>query len=1258
MKKQLSFAFLIALTVILAVGVASASDVNVTDSNHMNSIDDSISVDNYALSATNEVVVDSVDSNNLSNPDKEFSADTVLTNDRPIEQSVSSENLTKYYKGSESHKATFYDNEGNPLANTQISFTIKCSSFTKTYNKLTDANGVASIGIGLNPGTYQIISSNPVTGYDLTTTCAVLSTIDATDITKVAADARKFYATFLKADGSALANTDVKFKVNGKTYTAKTNANGVAGLSVSFLKAGNYKIISYNIDGLTKTNNIKVISSTTSQLITNNYTFSDTEKKIIKVTLLNGLGYAPNAGKTIKLTINGVTYSAKTDSNGVASFTLPDTLAAGKYTAKYTFAGNSYYSPSSATDTVIIKEGNSELTVTSPTKFVKGAGESLKVTLTSEGVPLAGKNVVFKLGTKEYVRVTDSNGVASLPIGLNIGKYTFYFQFAGEGDISPCSASVQIEVVAVPMRDSEITVTSPTTFKKGAGESLKVTLTSEGVPLAGKNVVFKLGTKEYVRVTDSNGVASLPIGLNIGKYTFYFSFAGEGNIAPCSTSVQIEVIDKASSVSIEEILTAAEELKALIDAKQPIPDTIKVGGFSYSNAQFLYMMSEAVRNINAGKTSQDVIPIAVKAPENPRSDYRQGVLSTTDYVDIANRLSNFMVNYKQAPNYASTKIGDMGHNALVELFASILSDYKATGELPNPIIVGKNITSQLTVSSGTTFIKEGGQPFKVTLTGEGLPLAGKEVIFKIGSSTYNKITDSNGVATLAIELKYVGEYNVTFEYAGEIGIYPCSGSVIIKVVDTPSTAVSISDILTAAEKLKEIIDAQQQIPETITVGDKTFTNAQFLYLMTEAVKYIYAGETTKDIEPITVKAPSNPSSSYNYGTIETEEYIDIANRLSNYMVNNKQAPNYVKSDLGNLEHGISLELFACILSDYKAKGVLPSTIIMDDEIYPASDTPASELSIKNIILGANKIKAYYATYHKLPNTVTVAGSTFKLVDFIYLMTHAIGQIESGNFSDISVITNITEPANKTAGDYFDSVSLSKTNYLKLAANIEKCILDYNKAPGYASSTIGKICYLEYVDALARILAYYGNNNALPSAVVIDYPDPTVVPSPAGKGLNQKNTETDLTKYLIPTMNCQVDNAKIKTIVAKVTAGLTSVKEQATAIYNYVRDYIHYAFYYDTKHGAVGTLEVGSGNCVDQAHLLVAMLRTADIPARYVHGTCTFSSGSTYGHVWVQVLVGDIWYVIDPTSSRNSFGKIANWNTNTFTLHTITNEITF
>ena len=113
--------------------------------------------------------------------------------------------------------------------------------------------------------------------------------------------------------------------------------------------------------------------------------------------------------------------------------------------------------------------------------------------------------------------------------------------------------------------------------------------------------------------------------------------------------------------------------------------------------------------------------------------------------------------------------------------------------------------------------------------------------------------------------------------------------------------------------------------------------------------------------------------------------------------------------------------------------------------------------------------------------------------------------------------------------------------------------------------------------------------------------------------------------------------------------MTSDSAKASAIYNYVRDSISYSFYYDTKHGAVGTLSAKSGNCVDQAHLVIALYRSAGLPARYVHGTCTFSSGSTYGHVWAQVLLGDVWTVSDPTSTRNSLGKVANWNTNSYTL---------
>ena len=131
---------------------------------------------------------------------------------------------------------------------------------------------------------------------------------------------------------------------------------------------------------------------------------------------------------------------------------------------------------------------------------------------------------------------------------------------------------------------------------------------------------------------------------------------------------------------------------------------------------------------------------------------------------------------------------------------------------------------------------------------------------------------------------------------------------------------------------------------------------------------------------------------------------------------------------------------------------------------------------------------------------------------------------------------------------------------------------------------------------------------------------------------------------------KLNNAKIKKLVEKLTKGLKTDKAKANAIFEYVRDTISYSFYYSTKYGAVGTLNAKSGNCVDHSHLLVAMYRTAGLAARYGHGKCTFSSGSTYGHVWTQVLIGNTWNVSDATSSRNSLGKVVNWNTNSYKLN--------
>ncbi len=136
------------------------------------------------------------------------------------------------------------------------------------------------------------------------------------------------------------------------------------------------------------------------------------------------------------------------------------------------------------------------------------------------------------------------------------------------------------------------------------------------------------------------------------------------------------------------------------------------------------------------------------------------------------------------------------------------------------------------------------------------------------------------------------------------------------------------------------------------------------------------------------------------------------------------------------------------------------------------------------------------------------------------------------------------------------------------------------------------------------------------------------------------------QYLKVTKNCQAADSQIKSLAVSITKGKITTYDKSVAIFNWVRDNLSYSFYYNTKYGAVSTLAKRTGNCCDTTHLMVALLRTIGIPARYVHGYCKFSSGNSYGHVWAQVYIDGKWYTADATGSSNTLGVIKNWNTAT------------
>ena len=161
-----------------------------------------------------------------------------------------------------------------------------------------------------------------------------------------------------------------------------------------------------------------------------------------------------------------------------------------------------------------------------------------------------------------------------------------------------------------------------------------------------------------------------------------------------------------------------------------------------------------------------------------------------------------------------------------------------------------------------------------------------------------------------------------------------------------------------------------------------------------------------------------------------------------------------------------------------------------------------------------------------------------------------------------------------------------------------------------------------------------------------------------KGINQKNTDSNLLQYKTKENTHCRRAANVVHKAKELIRNKNTDLEKATAIFNFVRDKISYTYYDNSLRGASNTLTRKSGNCCDQANLLVAMCRAVNIPVRYVHGLrCHFSDGY-YGHVWAQILIDNWWFAADPINVRNSLGFIKNWDVKNYNLVSISPLINF
>lgn len=520
--------FLIALAFMLSISAVSAVDTNTTDDLLAGDVDEE-----PPSGAANPL---SVSDDNLT---ASSSANYVITT-----QAKSS-----YYSGSD--YTVVLSQDSSPVKNASVTLKVNGVSYTKS----TDKNGKVSIPLNVNAGNYVVTATYGKTSNS--TNVKVLPVVKGSDVTKTYSNTKKYSATFLNSDGSPLKNTKVKFILNGKTYTKKTNSKGVASLDIN-LKVGTYTVYAVHPKGYKTSNKIVIKTSISSSPVTKHYLSS----KVFTARFYGSNGKVL-ANKYIKFEAHGSTFNVKTNSKGVATITIISKPTTFKMYCTNTQTGEK----KSYTVKILPTLSANKMTVFSDRT------STFKVTLYKNDKLVKNAKVYVYVNGAKKVGTTDSNGVASVKFKLSKGTYTFksvdpYTQYSITTKITVNDPTIKAsDVVDAPNRTSKYTATL---------------LNKDGSVAKGKEMQITLNGKTTTVKTNAYGAASITYKLDVGTYKVTLKDPSNGY----STTKTIKIIKTNVGVSYDKYGVSEDGYSILAIGRASASGELSKYGYTFYVTEF------------------------------------------------------------------------------------------------------------------------------------------------------------------------------------------------------------------------------------------------------------------------------------------------------------------------------------------------------------------------------------------------------------------------------------------------------------------------------------------------------------------------------------------------------------------------------------------------------------------------------------------------------------------------------------------------
>ena len=575
-------------------------------------------------------------------------------------------------------------------------------------------------------------------------------------------------------------NDNVIFSVDDIEKTLVI-VNGKANYAVKDLDSGNHMIMvkyegSDKYTSVNATKNIKVAKANASlNVIVNDVDYGNV---YVIDTVLTGVNNA-KLTENIFVTINNKNYTVEVV-NGKGTL-LGDKLGAGVYNFSAIWDGNDNYNLTADSGKFKINKINSTVSVGADDIRV---GENVTVTV-SLASDTTG-NVIISVDNQVYNVAIENGSVVKTISDFKAGIYDVFVKYIGDDNYNSAQNTTKFTVLKISDYNMDVAVPEA---KEGVNSTVVVDLPED----ATGTVTVEIDGENYTaNVTKGTAKVNIP-GLGVGEYNITTIYSGNAKYVSMTKKGNITVIPNVDvNLYVDDVVMIYHDGTRLV-AKltdyqgKPIVNAsvyftingktyakttddngaasiglnldskVYIATVSYNESEVYSKISKNVTvTINPTIISEDL----VKMYQNDTRFYVKFTDSTGKALD------NTTVKFNINGVFYTKKIGKDGVADLGIMLRPgeyILTAYNSvTGEEK-----GFNITvKSLIVQSDLTKYYLNASKFQATIYDKNGSLAvGKNVTFNINGVFYTKTTDSNGVVSLAINLR-PGEYIITTMYEG------------------------------------------------------------------------------------------------------------------------------------------------------------------------------------------------------------------------------------------------------------------------------------------------------------------------------------------------------------------------------------------------------------------------------------------------------------------------------------------------------------